>query len=71
MLACGGLGDPTLRWPGRGQLGDTGGRAAPPNRSPVGAVPDALELVEDAVVLIERAELAPQVVVNLPARRDG
>lgn len=26
---------------------------------PVGAVPDALELVKDAVILVERAQLAP------------
>lgn len=47
------------------------GGAALPKCSPVRPVPDTLELVEDAVILVERAELAPQVVVNLQAGRDG
>jgi len=32
---------------------------------PVVAVPDALKLVKDAVVLIERAQLTPEILVNL------
>lgn len=36
-----------------------------PSPSPVGAVPAALELVEDAVVLVEGAQLAAQVLVHL------
>ena len=33
--------------------------------SPVIAIPAAFKLVKDAVILVERAQLAPQVLMNL------
>lgn len=32
---------------------------------PVGAVPGTLKLVKDAVVLVERAQLAAEIIMNL------
>lgn len=40
----------------------------PPVGSPVTPVPGTLKLVEDAVTLIQGAELTPQIVVDLVRR---